>query len=101
MAVLNGLEERYAEPAMTKLNAILGDVQTVAAKVRQETERVDQAVNQTIDRVDDTVDRVRSSMRERTNRIIGFVRGLRAVVESLLQSEPRYERAAGPARRVM
>jgi hypothetical protein len=101
MALVNGLEARYVEPAMTKVNVILEDVHTVAAKVREETERVDHAVNQTIDRVDDTVDRVRSSVWAKTNRIIGFIRGIRAVVEGMLQSQPRYERAAGPARRVM
>ncbi len=71
---------------MGRVNAILDDVKVVTAKVKEETERVDQAIHRTIDRVDDTADRVRSNVREKTSRVIGFVRGLRVAMESMLQS---------------
>ena len=43
----------------------------------RETERVDHAIRTTIDRVDDTADRVRSNVRAKTSRVVGFVRGAR------------------------
>jgi len=54
--------------------------------VKDETERFDHAIRHTIDRVDDTADRVRSNVRVQTSRVVGFVRGLRAVIEGLLRS---------------
>jgi len=84
--LVNGLETRQIAPAMGRVNAILDDVKVVTAKVKEETERVDQAIHRTIDRVDDTADRVRSNVREKTSRVIGFVRGLRVAMESMLHS---------------
>jgi len=84
MDLVNGLETRQIAPAMARVNAILDDVKGVTAKVKEETERVDQAIHRTIDRVDDTADRVRSNVREKTSRIIGFVRGLRVAMETML-----------------
>ena len=86
MELVNGLEARQIAPAMGRVNAILEDVQAVTARVKEETERVDQAIHRTIDRVDDTADRVRSNVREKTSRVIGFVRGLRVAMESMLHS---------------
>jgi len=86
MELVNGLEARQIAPAMGRVNAILDDVKVVTAKVKEETERVDHAIHRTIDRVDDTADRVRSNVRERTSRVIGFVRGLRVAMESMLHS---------------
>src|SRR6476659_9403660 len=63
MELVNGLEERQVAPAMARLNAILDDVKDVTAKVKEETDRVDQAIRVTMDRVDDTADRVRSNVR--------------------------------------
>jgi hypothetical protein len=88
MDVIGGLESRQIAPAMVRLNAILDDVKGVTAKVKEETERVDQAIRTTMDRVDDTADRVRSNMRAKTSRIVGFIRGLRVAVESMLHSQP-------------
>jgi len=34
----------------------------------------------TIDRIDDTADRVRSNVREKTSRVVGFIRGLRVAL---------------------
>jgi len=86
MTLINSLDERYVEPAMMRVNAILDDARTVAATVKAETDRVDHAFQSTMHRVDDTVDRVRSNIRSRTSRIVGFVRGARVVIETMLQS---------------
>ena len=63
MDLVAGLETRQVAPAMARVNAILDDVKGVTAKVREETERVDQAIRSTMDRVDDTADRVRTNVR--------------------------------------
>ena len=86
MDVVDGLETRQVAPAMARVNAILDDVRDVTAKVKEETERVDQAIHRTMDRVDDTADRVRSNVRAKTSRVVGFVRGLRVAMESMLHS---------------
>jgi hypothetical protein len=84
MELVAGLEIRQVAPAMVRVNAILDDVKGVTAKVRQETERVDQAIHTTIDRIDDTADRVRANVREKTSRVVGFIRGLRVALESVM-----------------
>jgi hypothetical protein len=86
MDLVNNLEARQIAPAIGRVNAILDDVKIVTARVKEETERVDQAIHRTIGRVDDTADRVRSNVREKTSRVIGFVRGLRVAMEAMLQS---------------
>jgi hypothetical protein len=86
MDLVNGLETRQIAPAMARVNAILEDVKGVTTKVKEETERVDHAIRTTMDRVDDTADRVRSNVRAKTSRIIGFVRGLRVAIESMLRT---------------
>jgi hypothetical protein len=86
MELLTGLETRQVAPAMARVNAILDDVKVVTATVKDETERFDHAIRHTIDRVDDTADRVRSNVRTQTSRVVGFVRGLRVVIEGLLRS---------------
>src|SRR6266516_37275 len=57
------LEAKHVAPAMVRVNAILDDVNGVTSKVREETERVDQAIHSTMDRIDDTADRVRWNVR--------------------------------------
>jgi hypothetical protein len=89
MVLIEGLEARHVTPAMIRVNAILDDVKAVSAKVKEETERVDQAIHSTMDRIDDTADRVRSNVRAKTGRIVGFIRGLRVALEGMLQSEAR------------
>jgi len=86
ITLVSALEERQVAPAMKRVNAILDDVKGVTAKVREETERVDQAIRSTIDRVDDTADRVRSNVRAKTSWVVGAARGLRTVIEELLRS---------------
>jgi hypothetical protein len=89
MEVVDGIEMRQVAPAMTRVNAILDDVKVVSAKVKEETERVDQAIHTTMDRIDDTADRVRTNVRAKTSRVVGFVRGLRVALEGMLHSEAR------------
>jgi len=86
MDLVNGLETRQIAPAMARVNAILDDVKDVTARVKEETERADQAIHRTIGRIDDTADRVRSNVRAKTSRVVGFVRGLRVAMESMLHS---------------
>jgi hypothetical protein len=86
MELVNGLETRQLAPVMARVNAILDDVKDVTTKVKEETERVDQAIHYTIDRIDDTADRVRSNVRAKTSWMVGIVRGLRVAIEGLLQT---------------
>ncbi len=83
-ALVEGLETRQVAPVVVRVNGILDDVKVVTTKVKEETERVDEAIRTTIHRVDDTADRVRSNVRARTSRIVGFVRGVRVAIESML-----------------
>jgi hypothetical protein len=89
MELMEGIEARQVGPAMARVNAILDDVKAVSTKVKDETERVDQAIHSTMDRIDDTADRVRSNVRAKTSRLVGFMRGLRVALEGILQSEAR------------
>jgi len=86
MALVNGIETRQVAPAMARVNAILEDVKDVTARVKEESERIDQAIHATMDRIDDTADRVRSNVRARTNAMVGFVRGLRVAIEWMRHS---------------
>jgi methyl-accepting chemotaxis protein len=83
MRVVAEIETRQVAPAMARVHAILDDVQGVTSRVREETERVDQAIHTTIDRLDDTADRVRSIARARASRVLGFICGLRDVVAAV------------------
>jgi len=83
-ALVDTIEERHLAPTMGRVNAILEDVKEVTSKVKEETERVDQAIRLTMDRVDDTAVRVRSNVRATTSRVVGFIRGLRVAIEELL-----------------
>jgi len=89
MTLIEGLEARQVAPAMARVNDILDDVKAVSARVKEETERVDQAIHTTMGRIDDTADRVRSNVRAKTSRIVGFIRGLRVALEGMLQTEAR------------
>ena len=79
-----GLETRQVAPAMIRVNAILDDVRDVTSKVREETVRVDHAIHTTIGRIDDTAERMRWNVREKTSRVVGFIRGLRVALESVM-----------------
>jgi hypothetical protein len=86
MVLVDGIETRQVAPAMARVNAILDDVKTVTAKVKEETERVDDAIHIAMDRIDNTADRLRSNVRAKTSAVVGFVRGLRVAIEWMLHS---------------
>jgi len=86
MELATSLETRQVAPTMARVNAILDDVKDVTARVKEETERVDQVIHHTIDRIDDTADRVRSNVRAKTSWVVGIVRGLRVAIEGVLQT---------------
>jgi hypothetical protein len=81
------LEARQIAPLREKVEGILTDVKAISARVSQQTERVDQAITGTIDRVDDTAYRVRAGVHDKVNQVAGMVRGVRAVIMSLLHKE--------------
>ena len=87
LTLVNDLETRQIAPIREKVDAILGDVKTVTSRVAHQTERVDHAVTGTINRVDETASRVRAGVFDRVNQAAGVVRGVRAVIMSLLHSE--------------
>jgi methyl-accepting chemotaxis protein len=73
-------------------------VKGVTERVKEETDRVDHAIRTTMDRVDDTADRVRATVRAKSSRIVGFVRGIRVIIEELLHS--RHQPPANAAGRI-
>ena len=87
MTLVNDLEARQIAPRREKVDAILLDVKSVTARVSQQTERVDHAISGTIDRVDDTAARVRAGVHDRVSQAAGIVRGIRAVIMSMLHRE--------------
>ena len=96
MELVDEVEQRHIVPLRTRVDAILDDVKGVTGKVREETDRVDYAIRATMGRVDDTAGRVRANVRAKTNYLVGFVRGVRAVIEGILLS--RNQSPAGGAR---
>jgi hypothetical protein len=84
--LLDGFEARQVAPLVARMHAVIDDVKDVTATVREETERVDQAIRTAFDRVGDTADRVRFTVRAKTGRIVGLVRGVRAAIEEVLTS---------------
>ena len=89
MVLAQGVEARQMAPAMMRVNAILDDVKGVTARVRNETERVDEAIHSTIDRIDETAFRVRSNVRAKTSAIVALVHAARTALEGMLRSEAR------------
>ena len=87
MTLVNDLEARQIAPLREKADAILADVKSITARVSQQTERVDHAISGTIERVDDTAARVRAGVHDRVSQAVGVVRGVRAVLTSLLHRE--------------
>jgi len=81
------LEARQIEPLRERVDAILADVKGITARVSHQTERVDHAIAGTIDRVDETAARVRAGVQDKVSQAAGVVRGVRAVIVSLLHKE--------------
>src|SRR5918997_2550805 len=89
MQLVNDLEARQIAPLREKVDSILGDVKAVTARVNHEAERVDQAIHGTIHRVDHTAEHLKSTVMDKVNHAAGVVRGVRAAIASLLQTDHR------------
>jgi pyrimidine operon attenuation protein/uracil phosphoribosyltransferase len=100
MQLVNDLEERQIAPVRAKVDAILGDVKTLTARVSEDAERVDQAIHGTISRVDDTAEHLKSTVREKVSDVAGVIRGVRAAIVSLLHTEHRPKPPATAAGRL-
>jgi hypothetical protein len=100
MTLLNDLEERQIAPLRVKVDGILADVRSVTSRVSHQTERVDHAISGTMDRVDDTAERVKSTVVEKVHHAMGIVRGIRAVIVSVIGSESRPKPPATAAGRL-
>ena len=100
MQLVTDLEARQIAPVREKVDAILGDVKAVTARVSQQTERVNHAISDTMERVDDTAGRVTGSVRDKVNHAVGLARGIRAVVMSVLGHDGRHEPPAPAPGRV-
>jgi hypothetical protein len=97
--LVSDLQTRQLAPMREKLDAILADVQAVTARVSQQSERVDHAITGTMDRVDVTAERVKSTVREKVAAAVGVVRGVRAIIMSVLHHETEREPPAAAAGR--
>jgi hypothetical protein len=91
MQLAGDLEARQIAPLREKVDGILADVKTVTARVSHQTERVDDAISGTIHRVDETADRVKGSVRDKVSQAIGVVRGVRAVITSIVNSNSSHD----------
>ena len=100
MQLVNDLEERQIAPVRAKVDAILGDVKTLTARVSEEAERVDHAIHGTINRVDDTAEHLKSTVRDKVSNMAGVIRGVRAAIVSLLHTEHRPKPPATAAGRL-
>ena len=100
MQLVNDLEARQIAPLRERVDAILGDVKAVTARVNSEAERVDQAIHGTIDRVDHTAEHLKSSVMDKVNNAAGMVRGVRAAIVSLLHTDHRPKPPATAAGRL-
>jgi hypothetical protein len=81
------IQARQITPIREKLDAILADVKGITARASHRAERVDHAITDTIERVDETATRVREGVHQKVSRAAGVVRGVRAVIVSLLHKE--------------
>jgi pyrimidine operon attenuation protein/uracil phosphoribosyltransferase len=100
MQLVNDLEDRQIAPVRAKVDAILGDVKALTARVSEDAERVDQAIHGTINRVDDTAEHLKSTVREKVSYVAGVIRGVRAAIVSLLHTEHRPKPPATAAGRL-
>ena len=100
MQLVTDLEARQIAPIREKVDAILGDVKAVTARVNQEAERVDHAIHGTIDRVDHTAEHLKTTVMDKVNHAAGVVRGVRAAIVSLLHTDHRPKPPATAAGRL-
>ena len=91
---MTDIEARHIAPLRQQVDGILVDLHRITSRVSDRTERVDDAISDTMGRVDETAERVKVSVREKVWRATGIVRGIRAVIASVLTTEPAHEPAA-------
>ena len=84
MQLVTDLEARQIAPLREKVDAILLDVKSVTARVSHQTERVDHAISGTIHRVDETAGHITYSVKDKVNQVVGVMRGIRAVITSIV-----------------
>jgi hypothetical protein len=85
--LVTDIEARQITPIREKVDAILVDVKAITARANHQAERVDHAINGTMERVDETASRVRAGVHEKVSQAAGVVRGVRAVIISMLHKE--------------
>jgi|SRR5690242_7881599 len=85
--LVTDIEARQIAPIREKVDAILVDVKAITARANHQAERVDHAINGTMERVDETATRVRAGVHEKVSQAAGVVRGVRAVIISMLHKE--------------
>jgi hypothetical protein len=85
--LITDIETRQITPIRDKVDAILADVKGITARASHQAERVDHAITGTIERVDETATRVRAGVHDKVSQAAGVVRGVRAVIASLLHKE--------------
>ena len=78
---------RQVDGLLTRVDGVVGDVQTIAARVNHRTERVDDAIAGTIERVDETAEHLKDRVRDTVSQATGVVRGIRAVIASFLTTD--------------
>ena len=100
MQLVTDLEARQIAPVREQVDAILGDVKSLTARMNSEAERVDHAIHGTIDRVDHTAEHLKSTVRDRVNEAAGVIRGIRAAIVSVLQTDHRPKPPAPAAGRL-
>jgi uncharacterized protein YoxC len=96
------LESRHVAPLrrqvdglLTRVDGVVGDVQTIAARVNHRTERVDDAIVDTMGRVDETAEHLKERVRDTVSQATGVVRGIRAVIAAFLTSDAVVKPPAG------
>jgi|SRR5579872_3407258 len=87
MTLITDIEARQITPIREKVDAILADVKGITARASHQAERVDHAISGTMERVDETATRVRAGVHDKVSQAAGVVRGVRAVIASLLHTE--------------
>jgi len=81
------LESRHIAPLRQQVDTILENVNRITTRLSDRTERVDDAISDTMGRVDETAERVKHSVRHKVWRAAGVVRGVRAIIASVLTND--------------
>lgn len=91
-AAITDLEHRHLAPTVSRVSAILDDVQEVTSTVRADARRVDSAIHHTVRRVDETTERVGRRVRSQVSGVVGMLRGVRGAIEAVLTTTTHDDR---------